>query len=286
MMTTTPTNITDAHVHYWDPSLRPYGWLGELHSLNKPFLPADFSKATGGIGISRIIFVESGCDASHAIDEVDWVSSLAVGDSRIAGIVANAPLELGSGVRNHLIRLAERPLVKGVRRLLQGEIDPDFCLRTGFLEGVAMLQEFGFTMDLCIRHEQLPSAIRLAAEVPQVQFILDHFGKPPVKQGKAEPWEYLVREFAALPNVACKVSGLTTEADWERWTPADLKPYFDTVLDYFGADRIIFAGDWPVCTLATEYQRWVQTVSELTASLSAEDSAKLFNSNAERIYRI
>ncbi len=285
-MTTMPTNITDAHVHYWDPSLRPYGWLGELPSLNKPFLPGDFSKATDGIGISRIIFVESGCDASHAIDEVDWVSCLSVHDTRIAGIVANAPLELGSGVRNHLIRLAERPLVKGVRRLLQGEIDPDFCLRTGFLEGVAMLQEFGFTMDLCIRHEQLAAVTELVRQFPGVSFILDHFGKPPVKKGELEPWHSQLREFAKLPNVTCKVSGLTTEADWECWTAVDLKPYFDTVLESFGADRVIFAGDWPVCTLATEYQRWVSTVAELTSSLSAEDAVKLFRSNAERIYRI
>ena len=110
--------------------------------------------------------------------------------------------------------------------------------------------------------------------------------KPLVKQGVMEPWLSQLRELAVLPNVSCKVSGLTTEADWENWTATDLKPYFDAVLESFGADRVIFAGDWPVCTLATEYQRWVETVAELTSSLSMEDSAKLFRSNAERIYRI
>ncbi len=107
-----------------------------------------------------------------------------------------------------------------------------------------------------------------------------------MKQGELEPWSSQLRQLARLPNVSCKVSGLTTEADWEQRTAADLKPYFEMVLESFGPDRVIFAGDWPVCTLATEYQRWVGTVAELTSLLSAEDSAKLFCSNAERIYRI
>ena len=140
--------------------------------------------------------------------------------------------------------------------------------------------------ELCIRHDQLVGVTDLARKFLGVLFILDHFGKPPVKQGELEPWSSQLRQLARLPNVSCKVSGLTTEADWEQWTAADLKPYFETVLESFGPNRVIFAGDWPVCTLATEYQRWVGTVAELTSLLSAEDSAKLFCSNAERIYRI
>lgn len=281
-----PKGIVDAHVHYWDPSLLPYGWLKELPSLNRPFTPEDYSTASAHAGVGKIVFVESGCDASRALDEVDWVTSLALREPRISAIVANAPIELGTGVREHLTRLAERPLVKGVRRLLQGEAESDYCLRPGFLEGMGLLEEFGFTMDLCIRHEQLAAATELVRQFPGVSFILDHFGKPPVKKGELEPWHSQLREFAKLPNVTCKVSGLTTEADWECWTAADLKPYFDTVMESFGADRVIFAGDWPVCTLATEYQHWVSTVAELISYLPTEDAVKLFRSNAERIYRI
>jgi|APCry1669189070_1035195.scaffolds.fasta_scaffold09264_2 L-fuconolactonase len=281
-----PEGLVDAHVHYWDPIILPYGWLKGLPFLDRPFVPQDYSAVSAQAGVVKIVFVESGCDPSRALDEVDWVVSLALHEPRIRAVVANAPVELGGGVRDHLMRLAERPLVKGVRRLLQGEREVDYCLSPGFIEGVRLLKGFGFSMDLCIRHEQLAPATELAAKVPGVHFILDHFGKPPVKQGALEPWRSQLRELAGLPNVSCKVSGLTTEADWERWTAADLKPYFDAVIESFGPDRVIFGGDWPVCTLATEYQRWVGAVAELTSSLSAEDSAKLFRSNAERIYRI
>ena len=211
---------------------------------------------------------------------------MALREPRIRAIVANAPLELGSGVMEHLTCLAKCPLVKGVRRLLQGEPEADYCLRPGFLEGTGLLEGFGLSMDLCIRNDQLVPVTELITKFPAVHFILDHFGKPLVKQGVVEPWFSQLRELAVLPNVSCKISGLTTEADWENWTAADLKPYFDAVQETFGPDRVIFAGDWPVCTLATEYQRWVETVAELTASLSTEDSAKLFRMNAERIYRI
>lgn len=278
--------IVDAHVHYWDTSLLCYDWLEDLPALNRSFLPRDFSEASAKADVSKIIFVESGCDPSQGLEEVDWVNSLTLQEPRIRGIVAHAPLESGSLANERLMRLADRPLVKGVRRLLQGEKEADYCLRREFLEGVALLPGFGFSMDLCIRHEQLAAVTQLAAKVPDVRFILDHFGKPPVRRGELEPWRSQLREFAKLPNVNCKLSGLTTEADWEKWTTADLKPYFETVLESFGPDRVIFAGDWPVCTLATGYGRWVDTVAELTAFLSTEDTGKLFRSNAERIYRV
>ena len=281
-----PDGLVDAHVHYWDPSLLPYGWLKELPSLDRSFLQADYAAASCGSGVSKIVFVEGGCDPDRSLDEVDWVRSLADHEPRIRAVVAYAPLEAGRGVRDHLMHLAQRPLVRGVRRPLQGEAEDGFCLRPGFVEGVGLLEEHGFTMDLCIRHVQLADVTELAAMVPGVHFILDHFGKPPVKNGGLEPWRSQLGKLAQLPNVSCKISGLTTEADWSRWRPSSLKPYFDTVIESFGPDRLIYAGDWPVCTLATGYQRWVETVAELTASLPAADAEKLFRSNAERVYRI
>lgn len=278
--------IVDSHVHLWNPQQLRYAWLDGLPQLNRPFMPDHFGAASAGAGVAKMIVVECGCAASQAIQEVDWICALAKIERRIRGIVANAPLEQGAAARDHLLRLSTRSLVRGVRRLLQGESDLDFCLRPEFIAGVKSVAEFGFTFDVCIRHEQLPAVTELVRHVPEVQFVLDHFGKPPVKAGQVEPWTTQLRELAKLPNVACKISGLATEADWQNWNAEQLRPYFETALAAFGYDRVLFGGDWPVSTLATSYQRWLETVWELTAGASETDRQKLFQTNAEKIYRI
>ena len=278
--------ILDSHVHLWNPGALQYAWLGGLPMLNRAMLLEEFAAASAGRKVAKMIFVECGCDVSQALEEVDWVCALAKYEPRLQGVVAQAPVELGAAVRAHLQQLSARSLVKGVRRLLQGESEVAFCLRPDFVAGVRLLADFQFTFDLCIGHEQLPAVTELARRVPEVQFVLDHFGKPPVKAGQLEPWATQLRALAQLPNVACKISGLTTEADWTNWRPEHLRPYFDTALEAFGPDRVLFGGDWPVCTLATDYSRWVDAVLTLTATASAEDRRKLFQSSAERIYRI
>ena len=169
---------------------------------------------------------------------------------------------------------------------MQGERDLEFCLLPDFVTGVELLAEFGFTFDLCVRHEQLRSVAELVRRVPQVTFVLDHFGKPDVRSKQAGPWATDLKALAALPNVVCKISGLTTEADWNHWQPADLKFYFGWTLECFGFDRVLFGGDWPVATLATSYERWVETVQDFVSFASDADQIKLFQTNAERIYRV
>lgn len=281
-----PETIIDSHVHLWNPAELRLAWLDGLPVLNRAFLPKDFTQASAATNVGKMIFVECGCESSQALAEVDWITALAKKEKRLQGIVAQAPLEDGAGVREHLEQLARRPLVKGVRRNLQGERDAGFCLRPEFVAGVKLLAEFGFTFDLCIRHEQLPDVTELVRRVPAVTFVLDHFGKPPVKAAQIISWARQLKTLASFPNVNCKISGLTTEADWEHWQVEDLKPYFDVAFVAFGHDRILFGGDWPVCNLATDYKCWVETVLELSESFTDADRKKLFQTNAERIYRI
>jgi L-fuconolactonase len=281
-----PPNIVDAHVHFWNPDLLRYAWLDNLPELNRAFLPEDFAAATATANVTKMIFVECGRESLQALAEVNWVSALAENEPRIRGIVAHAPLETGMAARLHLTQLASRPLVKGIRRLLQGEADLNFCLRPEFIAGVRLLAEFGFTFDLCIRHEQLRAATELVRCVPEVQFILDHFGKPSVRDGRIEPWATELKALAKLPNICCKISGLTTEAVWKQWRPENLKPYFEVAIEAFGFDRVLFGGDWPVCTLATNYQRWLETVWPMTGPADEMKMGKLFQTNAERIYRV
>jgi L-fuconolactonase len=278
--------IVDSHVHLWDPARLRYPWLTGLPALNRPFLPADFAAAGTAADIGKWIFIECGCEPAESLAEVDWICELAKNEKRIRGIVAHAPLEKGEDVRADLEKLAGRPLVKGVRRNLQSEARLDFCLEPGFLAGVKLLKNFSFSFDICIRHEQLPAVAELVRRVPDVNFALDHFGKPDVRGGRVEPWAADLKTLAKSPNAVCKISGLTTEADWKSWQPADLRVYFEQALECFGFDRILFGSDWPVATLATSYERWMDTVRNLLSFVKDADRTKVFQTNAERIYRV
>jgi L-fuconolactonase len=279
-------SIVDSHVHLWNPAQLRYSWLDGLPALNRAFIPADFAAASVNSNVNKIIFIECGSEAAQSLPEVNWISDLAKVEPRLKGIVAHAPLEKGESIRAGLDALASRGLVKGVRRNLQGERDADFCLRPEFVTGVKLLAEFGFTFDLCLRHEQLRAAAELARRVPQVNFVLDHFGKPDVRGKKIEPWATELKALAALPNVVCKISGLATEADWKNWRPADLKIYFERAMECFDFNRVLFGGDWPVATLATSYERWLETVRGFFSFATETDRVKIFQTNAERIYHV
>lgn len=278
--------IVDSHVHFWNPPQLSYSWLDGLPALNHALLPADFAAASANANVGKIIFVESGCEPAQSLAEVNWVSQLAKDEPRLKAIIAHAPLEKGESARDELDALASLPLVKGVRRNLQSERDADFLLRPDFIAGVKLLAGSNFTFDICIRHDQLAATAELVRRVPQVTFVLDHFGKPDVRGKTKEPWAKDLSALASLPNVVCKISGLVTEADWCHWQPADLKFYFDWTLKCFGFDRILFGGDWPVATLATSYERWLETVRAFVSPASEADQTKLFQTNAERIYHV
>jgi L-fuconolactonase len=278
--------IVDSHVHFWNPTRLRYSWLDGLLALNRAFLPFDFAAASASSNVTKMIFVECGCEPTQSLAEVGWASALVKEEPRLKGIVAHASLEKGDAVRGELDALAGCPLVKGVRRNLQGEPDTAYCLRADFIAGVRLLAARGFSFDLCIRHEQLHAVTELVRRVPQVNFVLDHFGKPDVRNRKTEPWAADLKALAASPNVVCKLSGLATEADWNYWQPSDLKFYFEWALECFGFDRVLFGGDWPVATLATTYERWIETVLKLLPFAGEDELTKLFQTNAEGIYHV
>jgi L-fuconolactonase len=279
--------IVDAHVHLWDPDHLRLAWLDGNAKLNRRFGPAEYGEHTQGIAIEAMVYLEVDVDPHYALLEPGWVAERASEDPRIKAIVAHAPVEHGQRARAFLDALvAASPLIRGVRRLLQGERDPEFCLRPDFVSGVQVLAEYDLSFDICIIHPQLAAATELVRRCPQVSFILDHLGKPNIKGGLLDPWREQLRELAALPNVICKVSGAVTEADPEHWTAEDLRPYIEHALELFGEDRVAFGGDWPVALMASSYLRWVETLDMLTAGLSEGARRKLWAENAKRFYRI
>jgi L-fuconolactonase len=278
--------VIDAHVHLYDPGVIRYAWMKGKPLLEQRRLMAEIDAARGPVEIEGLVWVEVGADPGQYLQEASFVDGLAQRDSRIWGMVAAAPLERGAAVTPDLEKLAAHELTRGIRRLLQGEPDPEFCLRPSFIEGVKLLPRFDLGFDICIYHHQLAGALELVRRCPEVRFVLDHIAKPGIRDGLLDPWRDQIRELARLPNVACKLSGVITEADHERWTPEPLRPYLDHVVECFGLDRVMFGSDWPVSEQTHRYATWVEILEEVLAGCSAAELRKVFRDNAIACYRL
>lgn len=280
----TPAPVIDAHVHFWDPELLRYDWLAGVPPLNRPFLPDDHRTDYGAHAVEQLVFVQ--CEAQPPLSEPSWVASLAKSDPRIQAVVAKASVELGDSVEAELEQLADHAIVRGVRRLIQDEPHDEFCNQPAFVAGVKRLARFDFTFDLCIYHHQLPSVIALVGQCPEIRFVLDHIGKPNIKDRVLEPWQTQLRQLSRFPNIWCKISGITTEADHECWSADDVRPYIAHAIDCFGFDRIMFGSDWPVIRLASRPDQWLELVGSEVAHCTREEQHKLFHSNAAEFYRL
>jgi L-fuconolactonase len=278
--------IVDTHLHIWDTRRLDYPWLQGSEKLNRPHTIEDFQRASSGLPITRIVFLQCDCAPRQRADEIAYVKEAAEREPRLQAIVPFAPVEEGEAVRAELRGLAADPMIKGVRRIVQSEPDPAFCLGSDFVRGVQILGELGLHFEICISQTQLESAVELVRMCPGTRFILDHVGKPDIRAGRLSPWREQIAAMADLPNVVCKVSGMVTEADHGRWTIDDLRPFAETVFERFGFDRVLFGSDWPVATLASSYTRWVETLEALAAARSDDEKDRLFNRNALAFYRL
>jgi L-fuconolactonase len=278
--------LVDTHLHIWDLGRLNYPWLANVPKLNRNHLIEDYRAACGPVQVAKMVFLQCECEPAQFQQEADWVTEVSRQDPRIRGIVPWAPLEKGGDAHADLARLAANPLVKGIRRIIQFEADPEFCLKPDFVRGVQSLSRHGLSFDLCINHRQLANTLKLVRLCPNVRFVMDHIAKPDIKAGLLDPWRAEMKELARLPNVWCKLSGLVTEADFAHWTPAQLRPYLDHVIGCFGFDRVMFGGDWPVSTQAADYPRWVEVLDEAIAGASPDEQHRLYVRNAEKFYRL
>ena len=276
------TGILDAHVHFWDPAELRYPWLDTLPSLARPFLAPDYLGATTGIAVDAVILVEANCLPAQTFGEVDLFERAASSDPAVAGIVAYASLATPNALDGTLEALAARPLVKGIRHNIQGEA-PGFCTQPSFIDGVRKAGARGLTFDLCATHDQLGDALQLVRACPDTRFVLDHCGKPAVRDGLLDPWRRDITCLAECENVTCKLSGLVTEAG-HGWREDDLVPYASHVADRFGTDRVMYGSDWPVLTLAAEYTAWFGFTERLTASWSDAERRGFYRENARGAY--
>lgn len=279
--------IVDTHLHLWDPTHFRMSWLDGNPLLNKPYTLFAYREHTTGIDIEAMVYLQVEVETPYALPEAQWVAQRAVEDPRLRGMVLWAPLEYGDHARAFIEALLNvSPLVRGIRRIIQFEPDLDFCLRPDFVRGVQLLPQYNLSFDICIDHRHLPNTIELVRRCPDTRFILDHIGKPDIRNHVLDPWRAGIRTLAAFPNVWCKMSGLVTEADHQHWTRDDLRPYIDHVLDCFGFERTMFGGDWPVAFQAARYSQWLDTLLWAVQGCSAGELRELFRENALAFYRL
>lgn len=276
--------IIDTHQHLWDIELLPYSWCQEFPTLNRSFRIGDYLEATRHVELEKSIHVEADVDEPYMLDETQLILSLAEEDGNpLAGVVACARPEWPN-FDEYLRRIAH-PKLKGIRRVLHTQPD-HLAQNPAFIENIRLLAKHNLCFDICVQARQLPIAINLVKACPDVSFVLDHCGVPPVKELLLDPWRGHLQEISNFPNVVCKVSGIVAYADPAQWVAEDLRPFVDHTIACFGWDRVMFGSDWPVCTLAAGFKEWVDALMHLTQDAGEINQHKLFQENAERIYRL
>jgi L-fuconolactonase len=172
-----------------------------------------------------------------------------------------------------------------VRQVLHNDnIKAGTCLDAKFIRGIRLLGELDKSFDLCMRPGELLDAGKLIDACPDTRFILDHCGNAKVPDKDRTRWKKDLAEVAKRKNVVCKVSGIVASAEKGKWTADDLAPIVNNVLDVFGLDRVLFGGDWPVCTLGATYEEWLVALQAIVKDRPRADQEKLFHDNAVRVY--
>ncbi len=276
--------IIDTHQHLWDMDLFSYTWCKDIPLLNRSFRMQDYLEAVRGLDLQKSVHVEADVDEPHMLGETRRILALAGQENPLEGVVACARPER-MDFQAYLDQVVGHPKLKGIRRVLHTQAD-SLAQSSVFVGNIRLLERYGLSFDICVLARQLPIAINLVKECPGVSFVLDHCGVPQVKEKVLDPWRGHIKEISTLPNVVCKISGLVAYADPQKWTPADLRPFVDHVIECFGWDRVMFGSDWPVCTLSASFKGWVDALWFLTRNAEETERSKLFHENARRVYRL
>lgn len=275
--------MLDSHVHFWDPAELDYPWLDQLPALNRARGPEAYREAARDLPVDAVLFVEANPRPSQGAAEARRVARLAVENPWIAGIVAFADLTVPTAAAA-LDELADIPLVRGIRHNIQGN-PRGFCLQPAYVAGVREAGRRGLVCDLCVTHDQLPELLELVDRAPDTRFVLDHCGKPAIREGLLDPWRRDIARLAERENVHCKLSGLLTEAK-PAARSEDLLPYAAHVVEVFGAARVMYGSDWPVLTLAGSHAAWYHFTRSLTNGWSADEARGFYSDNAIRTYSL
>ena len=286
--------IIDTHLHIWDQKQLRYSAFEGHPLFGHPYHIEDYRRDCGALEIEAMVFLECYADfwegGGQYIDEIKFVEREAQRDPRIKAIVPMAPLEWGARVEPMLRQMqAEHPTVKGIRRIVEFDKDPRaLTLSEGFIEGVNLLGKFGWHFEINVNYSQMDVVHEFVKRVPEVPLILDHCGKPGIRQGAIAQFRADMKALAPRKNLWIKLSDLPAAADVEAWSEADLRPYIETTLQEFGVERTIYAGDYPILLQATTMTQWVETLDRAFADLglSEQETRAIYRDNAVAFYRL
>ena len=281
---TRPKSRIDAHHHFWDPARYSYPWMAgdEMEPVRRAFAPDDLRGPLGEERIDGTVLVQTLSSAQETREFLD----LAAATGFVHGVVGWVDLAAPS-VADDLDALLEGPTGRwlvGIRHQVHDEPDPDWLARSDVRRGLAAVQARGLTYDLLVRARELPAAVDTVRAFPGLQFVLDHIAKPRIVDGRDDPWRERMPALAAQPNVAVKLSGMVTEADWATWSPRDLRPFVSQVAQWFGVPRLMFGSDWPVCLLAGSYHAVLGALVDTLPAMSPAELDQVLGRNAQRLY--
>jgi len=270
----------DSHQHFWKYSEAEYPWIGKGTPLQRDWLPADLEREAAKVGINGSVAVQ----ARQSLEESRWLLELADKSPFIKGVVGWVDLQ-SEKVEDDLAALSKHKKFVGVRHGVQSEA-ADFMLKPEFLRGLSALHAFDFTYDLLLFPKHLPSSVKVVEKLSHQRFVLDHIAKPMIRAGMMQPWKDDLRELAKHKNVACKISGMVTEAKLKDWKKEDFRPYLDVVFEAFGEDRVMFGSDWPVCLLAGSYEQVHGLAADYFKQFPAAVQEKFLGGNAVKFYKL
>ncbi|HKI31372.1 MAG TPA: amidohydrolase family protein [Gemmataceae bacterium] len=278
--------IVDTHQHLWDLKKFKLPWVKEGSPLARTFDLDDYRKATEGLNVVKTVYMEVDVDPSQQDAEADYVIGLCKDfeKTKMAGaVISGRPAS--DGFKKYVSRFKGSKQIKGIRQVLHNEANKaGYCLQPAFVKGIQLLGDLGLSFDLCLRPGELLDAARLIDECPGTRFILDHCGNANVQAKDRTQWQKDIGEVAKRKNVVCKVSGIVASAKPGAWSADDLAPIVKHVQEVFGPDRVMFGGDWPVCTLAASYKQWVEALKTIVKERKEEEQKKLFHDNAVKFY--
>lgn len=274
------TETIDAHHHLWRFVPQEYDWIDEsMSTLRRDFLPADLVRELVAAEVDGAIAVQ----ARQTLEETRWLLDQAADCAAIRGVVGWAPIAV-EDFPDVMEEFEDRPKLKGLRHIIQGEKDENYILREDFNSGIRRLLGSGLVYDILILARHLPQTIDFVDEHASQVFVLDHVAKPMIREGVLEPWATQMKELGRRENVWCKLSGMVTEADWVSWDAAALRPYLDVAVEAFGPSRLMVGSDWPVCLVASDYGRWFDVLRRYFAEFSEAERSTVFGGNAVEVY--